>query len=66
VFNLNYLLLHGNYHIYRCKKKGIGINLYEFLLDCKNRLQIEQKIMISKDKEDEFNSKWGELYNSLS
>jgi hypothetical protein len=65
VANLNYLLLHGNYHIYRCKKKGIS-NLYEFLLDCKNRLQIEHKIMISKDKEDDFNLKWGELYNSLS
>jgi hypothetical protein len=58
VSNLNYFLIHGNYYIYRCKKKCTDINLYDFLLECKNNLEIEQKIMVSKDKEDEFNARW--------
>jgi hypothetical protein len=65
VGSLNYLLLHGNYFIYRSKKSKTNLNLYDFLLECKNKLQVEKNIMISQDKEDVFNSKWGELYNSL-
>ena len=42
------------------------MELYEFLKDCKNRLQIEYEIMKSQNKEDKFLHRWGELYNYIS
>jgi hypothetical protein len=42
------------------------MHLYEFLLDCKNQLEIKKEIMLSKGKEQGFQKEWGELYACLA
>ena len=64
--NLNYLLLHANYYIYVTKKRKERLDMYKYLVECKNKLRTEYELMLSKDKEDKFQQKWGELYDYIS
>jgi hypothetical protein len=66
VNQINFIILYGKYYVYRNKKKNKAMHLYEFLLDCKNQLEIKKEIMLSKGKEQGFQKEWGELYTCLS
>ena len=66
VNQMNFMILYGKYYVYRKKKKSKALHLYEFLLDCKNQLEIKKEIMMSKGKEQRFQKEWGELYSCLS
>jgi hypothetical protein len=66
VNQINFIILYGKYYIYRNKKKEKPMHLYEFLLDCKNQIEIKQEIMANKGKIDKFQREWGELYNVLN
>jgi hypothetical protein len=61
----NYILLHGCHYIYKCKKKNRRTELYEFLLECKNKLKIEEEIYATNKKTENFEKKWANLYNNL-
>jgi hypothetical protein len=64
--NLNYLILQANYYIYVTKKRKDTIDIYKYLLECKNKLRIEYELMTSQNKEEKFQQKWGELYDYIS
>jgi hypothetical protein len=64
VESFNYILLCANYYIYISKKKEKQLDLYEFLLDVKNRLIIEIKIVEDKNASTG-NKRWGILKEIL-
>jgi hypothetical protein len=66
VNQVNFIILYGKYYIYRNKKKNKPMHLYEFLLDCKNQMEIKHTIMSSKGQHKRFEREWGELYNCLN
>jgi hypothetical protein len=66
VTQINFIIMYGKQYIYKNKKKEKPLHLYEFLLDCKNQMEIKKEIMASKGKIDKFNLQWGELYNTLN
>jgi transposase len=61
----NYILLMARHHIYKRKKAGQKPDLYMLLVDCKNHLMLEHKIMAEKSESDKFKKKWNELYENL-
>ena len=40
--------------------------MYNYLLECKNRLKIQHEIMLNNGKDDMFQQIWGELYDYIS
>jgi hypothetical protein len=68
---INFLILYGKYYIYKCKKKGTPLQLYELLLECKNQLIIKHEIETSAgvsqqiNRSNKFKKDWGELYECL-
>jgi hypothetical protein len=62
---LNYIMLHGIYYVYVSKQAKKELDVYNFLLDCKNKLLMEQEIMSSQDRSDSFEKNWRELLNIL-
>jgi hypothetical protein len=61
ITNLNYIILYGKYYIYLTKQKGKELELYNFLILCKNALQQKQLSMIIMEKENKFKKTWEEL-----
>jgi hypothetical protein len=61
VNQINFIILSGKYYIYRNKKKNKPLHLYEFLLDCKNQMEIKYEIMSSKAQLKWFETEWGDL-----
>ena len=60
--NFNYLLLCGNYYVYKSKLKKEKLDTYKFLLECKTRLIHD--IMILDENNKKYGSrKWNELKN---
>ena len=62
---LNYIILIAKYYIYIQKQKNMLLDLYEFLLECKNRLNIKEEIMSAAGKLETFQEQWGRLSESL-
>jgi hypothetical protein len=46
-------------------KKGVKLDMYEFLLECRNRVEIKYEILLGNDEYHTFHTKWGELYECL-
>jgi hypothetical protein len=65
ILHFNFILLHGCHYVYRCKKATKEMCVYNFLLECKNKLIIEQELMISKQKIEKFEKKWGSLLQAM-
>ena len=63
--NFNFILLCGNYYIYKKKQCNESLDTYEFLNECKNRLIVESKIMEQKNKVELFYKTLGELKEML-
>jgi exonuclease III len=66
VNQINFIILYGKYYIYRNKKNNKALDLYEFLLDCKNQMEIKQEIMFGNGEYEKFETKWGELNEYLT
>ena len=62
---LNYFILMAKYFIYKAKKKDKPLHVYEFLLDCKNRLQIKRESMSAAGKLANFDRQWADIYENL-
>ena len=63
---LNFIILHGKWHIYyTCKKIGKRPFLFEFLINLKNSLNIERYIMITHVSVGKFTERWSILYDAL-
>ena len=62
--HLNYIILLGKYHIYKCKKVAKELDLFEFLLDCKKDLINKKEFYFYKGYKD-FDKTWGPLLNML-
>jgi hypothetical protein len=60
--NFNYLLLCGNYYVYKSKLKKESLDTYKFLLECKTRLIYDIKILDENNKK-HGSRKWNELKN---
>ena len=65
ISQLNYLILLGKYYIYARKKKDKPLEVYDFLLECKNRLNIKKEIFFAAGREKDFNNTWEPLLNQF-
>ena len=65
VNQINFIILYGKFYIYQNKKKGKKLDLYEFLLECKNQIIYKEEAMTIKHEEKKFERIWGELKDSL-
>jgi hypothetical protein len=61
ILHLNYLILHAMYHIYVSKQKTKKPDLYEYIIEIKNSLDINQINMESKDQQKQFEKIWAPL-----
>ena len=61
----NFILMMARSYIYKCKKAGNAMDTYEFLLGCKNHLQLEEIIMAANNKAEKFNQIWQDLYQNI-
>jgi hypothetical protein len=62
---INYIILMAKYYIYCQKQKDKTLDVYEFLLDCKNKLHIKQEIMSAAGKIEKFHEQWSGLNDCL-
>jgi hypothetical protein len=61
---LNYYIMVAKYYIYKCKKAASNTDVYELLLEIKNRLAMKKEVT-DVDKLKGFEKKWGELASCL-
>ena len=62
---LNFVLLFGKYYIKTCKIKEKAIEFYEYQVQLKERMLIEERIHFLNHTELVFENKWGKLLDSL-
>jgi hypothetical protein len=55
------MILLAKYYVYVNQKKQSEPDIYEFLLECKNRMHLKQQIMPEKQRSNQFEREWGEL-----
>jgi hypothetical protein len=65
VNQINFFILLAKYYIYVCKKKEVKLDEYEFIIECKNRIQIKYHTMVENQTLEKFERIWGDLYNCL-
>ena len=65
VMILNFVILFAKYYIYNCKKNGIVIDFFSFLVKLKSHLMIEEYRHIMYNRGLEFATKWSILSDSL-
>jgi hypothetical protein len=65
ILQLNFILLYGMYHTYRRKQAKKEPELYVFLLECKQSLEIKKYMMVSNGKKAEFEKHWELLHNNI-
>jgi hypothetical protein len=63
--NFNFILLCGNYYVYRKKKANERLDIYEYIKDTKMKLIYKKEIMIQNETIDKFEKRWGELMQML-
>ena len=61
ILHMNYLILHAMYYIYITKKRNNTPELYEFLIETKNSLNIMQSNMETKGLHKRFSKQWAPL-----
>jgi hypothetical protein len=61
----NYILLMARYYIYVSKKKGEDLDMYKFLVQCKNQLDLEQKILSANKDSANFYRNYTKVYENL-
>jgi hypothetical protein len=61
---LNYFTIIAKYYIYKTKKADKTLEVYEFLLDLKNRLAMK-KLLVANDAERKFMTKWNEIFEAM-
>jgi uncharacterized protein involved in tolerance to divalent cations len=62
---LNYIIIHALYYVYRCNIKEENKELYRFLIELKNTMQYMEINMLSENMEEKFQKLWGELYECI-
>jgi hypothetical protein len=62
---LNFILLMANYYVYVTEKKETNLELYEFLIQCRNSLKYEHEIIIGKNNEMKFIKRRKELMEAF-
>jgi hypothetical protein len=62
---LNYIIIHAMYYVYKCNRKEEKQELYNFLIELKNSMQCMEVNMASDNKEEKFKKLWGELYERI-
>ena len=62
---LNFVILYGKYYIKACKNKEKPIEFYEYQVQLKERMLIEERIHFLNHKEIVFQNKWCKLLDSL-
>jgi hypothetical protein len=65
ISQLNYILLTGCSYIYRNKQGNKEITLYEFLIYCKNKLELKRETYCMQNRENKFKKEWDTLYNAI-
>jgi len=65
MYVLNYIIIHGKWHIYTCKKNCQKITLSRFLKYLKHALLIEQQMSINKNNLDVFHKRWSFIVEKL-
>ena len=65
VMILNFVILSAKYYIYNCKKNGVPIDFFSFLVKLKSHLIIEEYRHIMYNRGLEFATKWSILSGSL-
>jgi hypothetical protein len=65
IHQFNFILMMARSYIYKCKKAGNAMDTYEFLLGCKNHLQLEEIIMAANNKAEKFIQIWQDLYQNI-
>jgi hypothetical protein len=63
--NFNYLLLCGNYYVYKSKLRKEKLDTYKFLLECKTRL-IQDITILDENNKKYGSRKWNELKNMFA
>ena len=62
---LNFCILFAKYFVYNNKKKGLDVHLYNYLVELKNRLEIENVIASQNDQEEAFRKQWLFIFEYL-
>ena len=65
LFILNFIVLHGKWFIYKCKREENHIRFVPFLRYLKNVLYVEKDMAILMKKEQEFDTNWTHIINSM-
>ena len=62
---LNFVILYAKFYIYSCKRNAIPIDLYSFQVKLKTRMVVEEYRCHMFNKQEEFQTKWSMLSDSL-
>ena len=65
ITNLNFVILFAKNYIYTCKKNGMQIDFYNFQVQLKTHMVIEEFRCSMYNKSLEFHEKWSILADSL-
>ena len=63
--SLNFCILLGKSFIYKKKKKSQEVTMYIYLIELKNRLQVENVIACQNGQEEHFNNQWLSILDCL-
>jgi hypothetical protein len=55
----------GRYYIYKSKKAGTKLDVYLFLIECKNHLSMEHNIMAANNESEKFEKNWSNIFENL-
>ena len=62
---LNFVILYAKFYIYSCKRNAIPVDLYSFQVKLKTRMVVEEYRCNTFNKQEEFQTKWSMLSDSL-
>jgi hypothetical protein len=65
ISQFNFVLLMGRYYIYKSKKAGTKLDVYLFLIECKNHLSMEYNIMTANNESEKFQKNWSDIFENL-
>ena len=62
---LNFIILHGKWHLFRCKLNSDQPSFLDYLVELKNELNTERYISAVNGEISQFEEKWGIFYEEL-
>ena len=65
VRTFNFVILYAKQFIYTCKNVNKAIELYDFQVTLKSRMEVEKLIYTNQNRKDDFERLWSRLYDSL-